>query len=380
MSDFGDDFSVSELSSDEEIDALLDDDSILGELEDDNRTLKTAFLDREIVLPLNWASLSKYEQERMVTTLNNNLSSGMEEMIRVHVDADDSQKLWLNPQDPRRFQPSAAEATRKRKAREERQTQREVAVAEARERNAQRPQRAAATTARTRLASEDDEVDDLLAQLVATDEPVATDDDALLEELLQVHAAEGDLDLDALVADLDESAGASPIDQLQELYAELPWRETPYVSGMLRLRHTVVPPSLRTYLEPHVKHLERPGVYPGTDLQRYQTVSQRGRVPGFNVNVQSHGKSITIAYVEDPVVGAYIAAAARIDPRLSRQQSCHAWMRWVARDDANAVEWLVSFPPEQLDVLPSIRRGGRAAGTVRGRGRGRGRGSLAQRY
>lgn len=104
-----------------------------------------------------------------------------------------------------------------------------------------------------------------------------------------------------------------------------------------------LPATVRTALAASVAALRK-----GTPRQEYRHVTRQsgrrnasGERPdrGWQVQRKSNGVTIRYPIVAEPVLGAFMVAAAAADPRLRSMHSMAAWLLWLLRDPQNAADW-----------------------------------------
>ena len=86
---------------------------------------------------------------------------------------------------------------------------------------------------------------------------------------------------------------------------------------------------------------------------------------GLQVQLSVNGSLTTIARVGHTQVGALMAVAAKVDPRLRASKSAGRWVQWILKNPAHVDEWLASLggleAVQAIDVRPWA-GGGRPAG------------------
>lgn len=162
-------------------------------------------------------------------------------------------------------------------------------------------------------------------------------------------------------------------------YPQLPWaRSTDAPRKMLDAVVSDVPQSLWDALKDHIDALRKDAL-DAFGQERFANVhlqsglGKTGQFRGYQVQLSlGTGKLTRIALVQESLLGALLAAAALLDPRLQTQRSASSWMLWIIEGgDANVFEWLVSIQ-DRMDVLPSTRTtGGRRPGLTQGGERAR---------
>ena len=169
--------------------------------------------------------------------------------------------------------------------------------------------------------------------------------------------------------------------KLLEELARLPWGQEPFVRGNLItdsgkwVTLDDFPPTLRDALDGQVNDLYTGESDPTTGQPRYRHVSHAGGdyrdrfFKGLQVQLSLHGSLTTIARVGHTRVGALMAVAAKVDPRLRVSKSAGRWVQWILRKPTHVDEWLASLggleAVRAIDARPRA-QGGRPAGLTQG--------------
>lgn len=150
------------------------------------------------------------------------------------------------------------------------------------------------------------------------------------------------------------------------LYPLLPWATCKPKKGIPNVALGDLPLSLLYALAPLVQKLYR-GVdecgHHSYSYVSYQSGAKKGPLyRGFVVQFQWEGRITRVGMVNDPSLGAVVAAAARLDPRLIMRTttvSASSWLTWMAKGgDEAAAQWLAEVDMGSVRI-PQQGRGGR---------------------
>lgn len=159
-------------------------------------------------------------------------------------------------------------------------------------------------------------------------------------------------------------------DAVKHEYSSLPWARDEMPTGLLvhprgdPVIFEEVPKLVRDALEPQITKLERSGMIDDlTGEQRYTHVSrylpnkpQKGTYtfPGWQVQRTMPGSNGYIGLAYESKLGALLAAASYVDPRLTSNASSHSWILWLIEGgDTAAREWLES-QQETITAVASL--------------------------
>lgn len=337
--------------------------------------LATDEIGPDVVYPSDWKDLTEYEQERIRNTY-----SQSKVLIEMGLDRENKFDLrFLQCQNDPRIEMYRMQPNRKRK-----KTARSRADAyHAKHRTSSRPSKKKAkvdTVAEReirRLRREEEALEREQRKLRARQEK---------EERAEAKKRELRDRKQKKVKDKQEfkDTKTDRKEKDMEAYRALPWAEKAPRKGLSPVLLSDLPAKLVDALTPFIDQLRKDDhMLDDLGNEVYSYVSyQSGKVDkkkqdgktvitdrGFAVQFQWEGKLTRIAMVQETRMGALVAAAARLDPRLvfhTTTVSASSWLNWMAKNqDAAAEQWLWDMR-DNMDTEMVVRQKGGRKTTVTG--------------